>query len=110
MTAYGAVTILEYPVDAYGDLVPLPAKREVARWVKNEPFKATMRYQGHIRASGSNSFLWRSHDGREWTMSMTDMDWLLRHADLVDAATTGVWRIRKRGYSYGLEWLGAASE
>jgi hypothetical protein len=43
-------------------------------------------------------------------MSVADMCWLLRHADLAEGETRGWWRVRQRGNSYGLEWMGQVSE
>lgn len=106
MTAISGITLKEYPVTAEGELIPLPSKVMPARWVKNKPFEATMSYVGYLRVTGGATFMWCGEDGREWTMSTVDLDWLLKHADVVGGKTTALWRVRKRGNSYGLEWLG----
>lgn len=95
----------EYPVDSGGELLHRVLRGAQPTWVPNEPFRATMRYQGHRK--GTSAILFYLHsEGRAWHMLLADFDWLIQNARISKGEVSGVWKVRKRSQMYGLEWLG----
>lgn len=72
-------------------------------WYPNEPFEATLRFDGFERGRSAAKAWWVSENtGTYYPMFLMDLDTLLRSGTIVDGRITGRFMARKQGANYGL--------
>lgn len=92
--------------EGYGWKVP---PREVGpEWRRNDPFSATLWLAETRRGRSAAYFIWRSGDGREYPMFISDMLQLVQSGVTIKpgGAVSTRWMVTKRGANYGIRHAG----
>lgn len=72
-------------------------------WKDNVPFRADLRLERYGRGRSAAYFIWKSDEGIEYPMFMSDMADMLQRAVIRNGLVeNGQWHVRKRGQNYGI--------
>lgn len=99
--------VTEAPYDDKGNLMhsPGPLIGGVARWRPNDPFECVLTVEEVVTRGRVRHVVWRDADGARFPMFLSDLERMLRAADLSRGTVRGTWIVRKRGRHYGIALL-----
>lgn len=87
----------------------VPPREVGPDWRRNDPFTATLRLAETRRGRSAAYFIWRSDDGREFPMFISDMLLLVQSGVIIKpgGSVSTWWMVTKRGANYGIRYAGA---